>query len=69
VAALTKWLLLCDCPPASISIVTTKGQKTITNSLRKNGFILQEGISAAERNYRQCFDCGQSDENDVVILS
>ena len=34
VAALTKWLLLCDCPPASISIVMTKGQKTITNSLR-----------------------------------
>jgi superfamily I DNA and/or RNA helicase len=37
VASLTKWLLLCGCPPASISIITPyKGQKNaITLALRK----------------------------------
>lgn len=38
VASLTKWLLLCGCPPASITIITPyKGQKNaITLALRKN---------------------------------
>ena len=38
VASLTKWLLICGCPPASITIITPyKGQKTaITQALRKN---------------------------------
>ena len=41
VAALTKWLLICGVPPASISIITPyKGQKVaITNELRNNGCI------------------------------
>ena len=75
VAGLTKWLLLCGCPPASISIITPyKGQKTqITNVLRKNGCI---------RPFRKEFppprgttisvstvDRFQGDENDIVILS
>ncbi len=75
VAALTKWLLLCGCPPASISIITPyKGQKTaITNSLRKNGSILPfRKESPPPRGTTvsvSTVDRYQGDENDVVILS
>ncbi len=42
VASLTKWLLLCGCPPASISIITPyKGQKNaIIAALKKNECLL-----------------------------
>jgi hypothetical protein len=42
VASLTKWLMLCGCPPAAISIITPyKGQKNaITQALRKNNCLL-----------------------------
>jgi len=75
VAALTKWLLVCGCPPASISIITPyKGQKTaITNTLRKNG-----SIQPFKKDFPpprgttisvSTVDRYQGDENDIVILS
>jgi hypothetical protein len=75
VAALTKWLLFCGCPPASISIITPyKGQKAaITNTLRENGSIQPfrkdcpppRGTAVSVST----LDRYQEDENDIVILS
>ncbi len=75
VAALTKWLLVCGCPPASITIITPyKGQKTaITKSLQKNGSILPfRKESPPPRGTTvtvSTVDRYQGDENDIVILS
>ncbi len=75
VASLTKWLLLCGSPPASISIITPyKGQKTaIQNALRKNNCLLPfrrdhpppRGTTLTVSTV----DRYQGDENDIVILS
>ena len=75
VASLTKWLLVCGCAPASISIITPyKGQKTaITNALRKQECLAPfRRDKAPERGTTltvSTVDRYQGDENDIVILS
>jgi hypothetical protein len=76
VASLTKWLLLCGCPPASISIITPyKGQKSaITLALRKNKslppFRHDQPLPARNTTITvSTVDRYQGDENDIVILS
>jgi helicase required for RNAi-mediated heterochromatin assembly 1 len=75
VAYLTKWLLLCGCPPASISIITPyKGQKTaITLALRKNNclpsFRYDKPPARGTTITISTVDRYQGDENDIVILS
>ena len=76
VASLTKWLLLCGCPPASISIITPyKGQKTaITQALRKKNCLtpFRRDQAAPPRGTTltvSTVDRYQGDENDIIILS
>ncbi len=75
VSSLTKWLILCGCPPASISIITPyKGQKTaITQALRKNGclppFRHDKTPDRGTMITISTVDRYQGDENDIVILS
>lgn len=75
VASLTKWLMFCGCPPASISIITPyKGQKTaITQALRKSNclppFRHDKPPPRGTTLTISTVDRYQGDENDIVILS
>lgn len=75
VASLTKWLLVCGCPPASITIITPyKGQKmAITQALRKKDCLTPFRRDAPPPRGTtltvSTVDRYQGDENDIVILS